>query len=324
MSTVKRQALGRGLAALIPGAPSLAPVASGSAPLSRVGDNGLQLVAIEDVHPSREQPRKMFDEARIEGLAASIRAQGVIQPLVVRQRPGGGYELIAGERRWRAAQRAGLHEVPAVIRDVAPTRAFEMAMVENLQREDLNPIEEAAGYQRLINELGYTQESLATRVGKDRTTITNALRLLRLPEDVRDLVITGRVSMGHARALLGLESADAMLRLARRIAAREMSVRQVEALVRREREQKQAREREHKGDGDGGDGGDGDGKPGNGSGSTAPAAPSASARDLAERLSRGIGARVKVVEAGPGRGHLEVHYHSLDELDALIGRLLPS
>ncbi len=300
MSTMKRKALGRGLAALIPGAPALSvasppPVASGGS------GGGLQNVAIEEIHPSRDQPRKMFDEARIEELAASIRAQGVIQPLVVRKREAGGYELIAGERRWRAAQRAGLHDVPAVIRDVVPTRAFEMAMVENLQREDLNPIEEAAGYQRLIAELGYTQESLAARVGKDRTTITNALRLLRLPEEVRSLVVDGRVSMGHARALLGLESTDAMVRLARRVAAREMSVRQVEGLVRRERE-------DH----------------GNGAGSTPPARPSASARDLGERLSRGIGVQVKVVEAGPGRGHLELHYHSLDELDTLIGRLLPS
>ena len=302
MSTIKRKALGRGLAALIPGAPSLAvapaaPVAKAAA----ASGGGLQNVAIEEIHPSRDQPRKMFDETRIEELAASIRAQGVIQPLVVRKREVGGYELIAGERRWRAAQRAGLHEVPAVLRDVVPTRAFEMAMVENLQREDLNPIEEAAGYQRLIAELGYTQESLATRVGKDRSTITNALRLLRLPEEVRNLVIDGRVSMGHARALLGLETTDSMIRLARRVAAREMSVRQVEGLVRRERE-------DHA----------------NGGGHAPPARPSASARDLAERLSRGIGVQVKVIEAGPGRGHLELHYHSLDELDTLIGRLLPS
>jgi ParB family chromosome partitioning protein len=301
MSTIKRKALGRGLAALIPGAPSFAVAPAAPATASPVGSGGgLQNVAIEDIHPSRDQPRKMFDETRIEELASSIRAQGVIQPLVVRKREAGGYELIAGERRWRAAQRAGLHEVPAVIRDVVPTRAFEMAMVENLQREDLNPIEEAAGYQRLIAELGYTQESLAARVGKDRTTITNALRLLRLPEEVRNLVIDGRVSMGHARALLGLETTDSMVRLARRVAAREMSVRQVEGLVRRERE-------DHS----------------NG-GHAPPARPSASARDLAERLSRGIGVRVKVMEAGPGRGHLELHYNSLDELDTLIGRLLPS
>src|SRR5258708_590338 len=260
--------------------------------------DGLRTIAIEDIFPSREQPRQLFDDARLTELADSIRTQGVIQPVIVRLRPQGGYELVAGERRWRAAQRAGLHEMPAVVRDIAPMRAFEMAMVENLQRADLNPIEEAAGYQRLISDFGYTQETLAGRVGKDRTTVTNALRLLRLPESVRDLVVAGRISMGHARALLGLDSADSMERLARRVAAREMSVRQVEALVRRERTTSAAR--------------------------PAATAPTASARDLGDRLARTLGTKVKVVETGPGRGHLEVHYHSLDQLDALIARLLPS
>jgi len=310
MSTQKRRALGRGLAALIPGAPVPAPAAAATpvavASAGRATATGLRVVGIEEVHPSREQPRKTFDDARIDELAASIRAQGVIQPLVVRQRERGGYEIIAGERRWRAAQRAGLHEIPAVVRDVAAPRAFEMAMVENLQREDLNPIEEANGYQRLISELSYTQESLAVRVGKDRTTITNALRLLRLPDEVRDLVVAGKLSMGHARALLGLESADAMIRLGRRTAARELSVRQVEALVRRER-----------------DGADAAGGQGGTDGAPSPGRPSASARDLGERLSRAVGARVKVVEsaAKPGTGHLEIHFSSLDELDALIARL---
>jgi len=308
VSTVKRKALGRGLAALIPGAPShtagstAVGSAAGAAAARTLTDsrNGLRTVAIEEVHPSRDQPRQSFDEVRLGELAESIRSQGVIQPVVVRTRAQGGYELIAGERRWRAAQRAGLHEIPAVVREVAPTRAFEMAMVENLQRADLNPIEEAAGYQRLIGEHGYTQESLATRVGKDRTTITNALRLLRLPASVRDLVIDGRISMGHARALLGLESVEAMERLARRIAAREMSVRQVEALVRRER--------------------------GSGNGAApAPAKPaSASARDLGERLARALGTRVKVIEKGRDSGHVEIHYHSLDQLDGIVTRLLPS
>jgi ParB family chromosome partitioning protein len=177
-------------------------------------------------------------------------------------------------------------------------RAFEMAMVENLQRADLNPIEEAAGYQRLISDFGYTQETLAGRVGKDRTTVTNALRLLRLPESVRDLVVAGRLSMGHARALLGLESAEAMETLARRVAAREMSVRQVEALVRRERNAAVE--------------------------PAPPGPPSASARDLGDRLGRALGTKVKVIETAPGKGHLEVQYHSLDQLDALIARFLPS
>jgi ParB family transcriptional regulator, chromosome partitioning protein len=294
MTAQKRKALGRGLAALIPGAAApRTPEAPG-----RAGD-GLRIVAIEDVHPSAAQPRKQFDDARLDELAASIRAQGIIQPLVVRVRDAGGYELIAGERRWRAAQRAGLHEVPAVVRDVAEKRAFEMALVENLQREDLNPIEEAQGFERLIDEFGYTQEALAARVGKDRSTVANALRLLRLPEGVRDLVTAGRLSMGHARALLGLEGAPDIERLARRIVARDLSVRQVEALVRRER----------------------DGAP-----AAAPAtaeAASTSARDLALRLTRALGTRVKVVEAGPGRGHLEISYHSLDQLDAVLSRILP-
>ena len=295
MSAPKRKALGRGLSALIPSAAATTATAPASA--ATRGD-GLRTIAIEEIHPSREQPRQTFDDARLTELADSIRTQGIIQPVIVRMRSQGGYELVAGERRWRAAQRAGLHEIPAVVRDIAPMRAFEMAMVENLQRADLNPIEEAAGYQRLISDFGYTQETLAGRVGKDRTTVTNALRLLRLPESVRDLVVAGRLSMGHARALLGLESAEAMENLARRVAAREMSVRQVEALVRRERNAAVE--------------------------PAPPGPPSASARDLGDRLGRALGTKVKVVETGPGKGHLEVQYHSLDQLDALIARFLPS
>ena len=195
----KRQALGRGLAALIPAAAS---DSEGSAPAK--SGTSLRAVDIETIHPSGRQPRKRFDDARLNELADSIRSQGIIQPLVVRVRPTGGFELVAGERRWRAAQRAGLHQVPVIIREVAEAQAFEMALVENLQREDLNPIEEAEGYQRLVAEFGYTQESLAERVGKERSTVANALRLLKLPPSVRAMVVEGRLSMGHARALLGL------------------------------------------------------------------------------------------------------------------------
>jgi ParB family chromosome partitioning protein len=299
MSAPKRQALGRGLAALIPGAKPPEAQAAPATPSGRAGE-GLRTLAIEDVHPAPGQPRKQFDDARLDELAESIKAQGIIQPLVVRLRDGGGYELIAGERRWRAAQRAGLHEVPAVVRDVAEKSAFEMALVENLQREDLNPIEEAQGFERLIEEFGYTQEALASRVGKDRSTVANALRLLRLPAGVRGLVTEGRLSMGHARALLGLEAADEIERLARRVVARELSVRQVELLVKRERE---------------GQGAD--------KAPPSPNRPSPSARDLGERLSRALGTRVRVVEDGPGKGHLEIAYHSLDQLDAVLARLMP-
>ena len=307
MSVAKRKALGRGLAALIPGAP--APAEAGPGPAGRRPDwerSGARTIAVEQIHPSAAQPRTHFDDARLEELAASSRTQGIIQPIIVRARAGGGYELVAGERRWRAAQRAGLHELPAVVRDVAPTQAFEMALVENLQREDLNPLEEAAGYERLVAEFGYTLESLADRVGKDRSTVANALRLLRLPAAVRALLAEGRLSMGHARALLGLETPTAMERLARRSIAQDLSVRKVEAIVRREREGLGADARQATAT------------------RAAKAGASASARDLGLRLSRAFGTRVEVVEAGPGRGEIAIHYHSLDQLDALLDRLLPS
>jgi ParB family transcriptional regulator, chromosome partitioning protein len=311
MTGGKRRALGRGLAALIAEAgptpppptapPSLAGAAAFAQPAPR-GD-GLHISAIEDVHPARHQPRKTFDDERLEELAESIRIQGIIQPLIVRRRPAGGYELIAGERRWRAAQRAGLHEVPVVVREVAEERAFEMALVENLQRADLNPIEEAEGYQRLMAEFGYTQETLAGRVGKDRSTVANALRLLKLPPAVRDMVIGGRLSMGHARGLLGLESDTAIERLARQTLARELSVRQVETLVRRERQEGQSRKSEPEA-----------GK--------APAPPSPAARDLVQKLEQALGTRVRLVQADDTRGHLEIHYHSLDELDAVLAKII--
>jgi ParB family chromosome partitioning protein len=305
MSAPKRNVLGRGLAALIPGAPPPSAPAPTTGIAGRRPSDGTRTIAVEEIHPSPGQPRTRFDDARLDELAASIKTQGIIQPLIVRTRAqenGGGYELIAGERRWRAAQRAGLHELPAVVRDVAPTQAFEMAMVENLQREDLNPLEEAAGYQRLIEEFGYTQEQLSDRVGKDRSTVANSLRLLRLPESVRGLLAEGRLSMGHARALLGLEVAAAMEKMARKIVAGELSVRRVEELVRRSRDDSKAPE---------------------------PAAPgsrtpSASARDLAMRLTRTLGTRVEVLEVGKERGQIAIHYHSLDQLDALLERLMHS
>lgn len=289
----KRQALGRGLAALIP---SAGEATSEAAPQGPAG-SGLRTLDIESIHPSSKQPRKHFDDSRLDELAESIRSQGIIQPLVVRVREGGGFELIAGERRWRAAQRAGLHQVPAVVREVAETQAFEMALVENLQREDLNPIEEAEGYQRLVAEFGYTQESLSARVGKDRSTVANALRLLKLPPAVRSMVIDGRLNMGHARALLGLESDPVIERVARQAVSRNLSVRQVESLVKREREP-------------------------NDRPTAPPAQASPAARDLVHRLEQALAAKVKLVEASPTSGHLEIFYNSLDELDAVLAKIL--
>jgi ParB family chromosome partitioning protein len=286
----KRQALGRGLAALIP-----TPAEDGSETTARVAGGGLRMLDIESIHPSTRQPRKQFDDAKLDELAETIRNQGIIQPLVVRSRDKGGFELVAGERRWRAAQRAGLHQVPAVVRETSEAQAFELALVENLQREDLNPIEEAEAFQYMVAEHGHTQESLASRVGKDRSTVANALRLLKLPPAVRAMVREGRLNMGHARALLGLESDPSIERLARQAASRGLSVRQVESLVKRERQ-----------------------------GESRPTTPQVSpaARDLVHRLEQALATRVKLVQQSPKSGRLEIHYTTLDQLDAILARII--
>lgn len=292
----KRKALGRGLSALIPNAGGPSPVAQ----LPHVpAKRDFFECAIEDVHPSSDNPRQVFDGERLRELAESIRTQGVVQPLVVRERKdgAGGFTLIAGERRWRAAQLAGLKAVPVVVKEATAERAFELAIVENLQREDLNPIEEADAYLRLTSEHGYTQEELATRVGKDRATVANALRLLKLPARVRGQVASGELSMGHARALLGLgEQTAAIERAAVRVIGKGLSVRQTEELVRRER---------------------------NGAPAKKPAVqPSASVRDLQTRLERALGTRVRLAQKSAQAGTIEIDYASLDQLDGLLEKLL--
>ncbi len=211
----------------------------------------------------------------------------------------GGYFIIAGERRWRAAQRAGLRAVPVVVKDVSSDGAFELMLVENLQREDLNPIEEAEAYQRLVSDHRYTQEKLAERVGKDRTTIANALRLLKLPAPVLRKVADGALSMGHARALLGLESGPAIERAAERVIAKQLSVRQTEQLVRQGR-----------------------GTPGKPKKGLSIVPQTAAVRDLEQRLERALGTRVRVLQKDAQRGNIEIEYHSLDQLDGLIERML--
>jgi len=280
----RRQALGRGLEALIPASEE----AGGT---SRVQTR----LPIEKLRPlTGGQPRRSFDEARLAELAASIREHGVLQPLLVRP-VAGGYEIIAGERRWRAAQRAGLLEVPVIVRErVGADEAFELGLVENLQRDDLNPIEVAAGYRRLLDEFGYTQERLARRVGKDRSTVANALRLLKLPERVQEMTASGELSEGHARALLALEDGAAIVALAERAVREGLSVRQVERLARRAK--------------------------GTRSSKTKPR-ESPAVRDLVERLQRSLGSRVRLHHRG-GRGRLELFFSSLDELDRILKRLL--
>ena len=194
-----------------------------------------ELLRISDVEPRRDQPRKSFDREALEALADSIAAHGVLQPIIVRQSASadGTYEIIAGERRWRAAKMAGLSEIPAVVLDGDELKAAQIALIENIQREDLNPVEEAMGYGALIERFGLTQEQVAKQVGKNRSTVTNALRLLKLPTEILDMLVKGEITEGHARALLGLEDEEAMIALATRIVEQSMTVRAVEAAVKR-------------------------------------------------------------------------------------------
>lgn len=241
---MSRNALGRGLSALIrepqaeqplppPQVPAGAPLAAATAAApARIPSEGLLQVDIDLIDPSPYQPRTHFREQALEELAQSIRSSGIIQPLVVRK-IGNRYQLIAGERRWRAAQRAPIGRVPVVVRDVPEETALEMALVENLQREDLNPIEQARAFERLVEEFHFTQEEVAERTGKDRATIANSLRLLKLEETIQDMLEEGRLSAGHARALLAIADPKERYDLARRIARGGMTVRQVERLATR-------------------------------------------------------------------------------------------
>ena len=275
----RRPALGRGLAALIPAAATLSAKDILNVDISRIARDP-------------KQPRQHFDAQALEELAQSIREQGVLQPILLR-RAGDGYTLIAGERRWRAAQRAGLHEIPALVKDLGEAAAFAVALVENLQREDLTPLEEAAGYRRLIDEYGLTQEDLAQRLGRERSTIANILRLLKLPEEVRAELATGTLTMGHARALLGLPDPGSMLELAREVVAKRLSVRQTEARVRATGS-----------------------KPAKARRSENP-----NLRHLRESLQRALGARVTLHERGSS-GSLEIHYSNLTDLDRIVERLM--
>lgn len=218
----KRPALGKGLSALIPDSP-------------QEPRNAVLEVDVDRLAPSRFQPRTHADQADIEELARSIRSNGIIQPILAR-RDGNGFQIIAGERRWRAAQHAGLLKVPVIVKDVAPgqdSTILEMALIENIQRRDLNPIDEALAYRRLADEFDFTQERIAEAVGKDRSSVANTLRLLRLPLSVRDQVASGAISMGHARALLGLETEAAIAKAGAIVVSRKLSVRQTESLVKR-------------------------------------------------------------------------------------------
>jgi ParB family chromosome partitioning protein len=281
----KRPALGRGMAALLQNA----------APPAPSGRTVMQL-PIESVQRSAAQPRKRFDERGLEELAGSIREHGVLEPILVR-RAGTGYAIVAGERRWRAAQRAGLREIPALLREANDRESFELALVENLQRADLNAMEEAEAFDTLTREHGLTQEQVAERVGKDRSTVANAMRLLKLPADVRDQVRAGALEMGHARALLALEKAEAIRKVAHQVVREELSVRATEALVRRILHPGEDRPR------------------------GAKASDSANVKALVTRLERRLGTRCRVAQKNAQSGKLEIDYGSLAELDGILDKI---
>jgi ParB family transcriptional regulator, chromosome partitioning protein len=296
--------LGRGLDALLPARMPAQPERSPSAPGASTptyGEGNVFSCPIDKIVPQRGQPRQHFDSDKLDELASSLREHGLLEPLVVRRRAGGDdFELIAGERRWRAAQRADMKQVLVVVRDVSAKDAFELALIENIQREDLDPIEFAEAMDRLVKEHGYTQDTLAQRVGKDRSTIANALRLLRLPANVRERVVMGELSEGHARALLGAPDDKLLSDLAEKVVRGRLSVRQTEALVRSAK----------------------DGKPTLGArGAGATKDKPANVRDLEARLTKRLGTKVEVREKD-GKGEILIKYASWDELDRLLDVLL--
>lgn len=242
---------------------------------------------INEITPNKEQPRKTFDETALEELADSIRQHGVLQPLLVRPLTSGGYQLVAGERRWRASRLAELKEVPVIIKELSDTEAMEIAIIENLQREDLNPIEEAEGLQALIDKCGYTQEQVATSVGKSRPAITNALRLLKLPEEVREMAKDGTISAGHARALLAFDNQPMMIECANQIVSKKLTVRDVEKMAKR---------------------------PATSSTKTKTAQRRDSFYDEVElSLTETLGTKVRVYN-GRNKGTLEIEFYTLDDL----------
>ena len=282
--TTKHKGLGRGLDALL-----------GGAPKART-DGELSQLSVRSLKPGKYQPRTRMDQASLAELADSIRARGVLQPVVVRPVDDGGYEILAGERRWRAAQIAGLERIPALVREVPDDAALGIGLIENIQREDLNPIEESAGLKRLIDEFRLTHDEVAKAVGRSRSAVTNLLRLLELARPVQDMLQDGRIDMGHARALLGVGKAK-QVELAEQVASRGLSVRETERLVQHAAAAPKAATRSPK------------------------AGRDADTRRLEEELSEALGATVTVKPRRGGRGSLVIDYASLEQLEGLVARL---
>jgi ParB family chromosome partitioning protein len=282
-----RKALGKGLSSLLPSRPAAQPVAA-SVPAAVAG-TPINRLPIHSIQPNPLQPRSVFDAARLAELSQSIVANGIIQPLIVRK-VGDQFHLIAGERRWRAAKLAGLADVPVVVQELSDSRVLEVALIENIQREDLNPIEVAIAFEKLAGELGLSHEEIGQRTGKDRSTITNMLRLLRLPGDIQIMLAEKRLSMGHAKAILALADEDLQREVAEKAAAQGMSVRQVEQMVQKmtqSREPKKATEPE----------------------------VDPNVKAAIRELENALGTKVRIIERAPGKGRIEIDYYSNDDLD---------
>lgn len=273
-----KTALGKGLEALIP----------------EKGEEVLHL-EINRIFPGGEQPRKTFRDSSLKELAVSIKEKGVLQPVIVSRLGDGSFRLIAGERRWRASQLAGLKKIPAIVKNVASKDALEIALIENIQREDLNPVETAEAFNKLLKDFNLTQEELSEKVGKERATVANYLRLLKLPEEIKPLVTDGSLSMGHARAILSIEGRAHQIEAARRIITKGLSVREAEALAKNISVAGTKKPKGHK----------------------APEIAS-----LEDKLIKSLGTKVRVHHKGKKGGKIEIEYYSLDELDRLLDILL--
>jgi ParB family chromosome partitioning protein len=292
-----RRVLGKGLSALLPNRPSSGPAVSALATQVAVDPNsGLQQLPVENIQANPRQPRTNFQQDKLYELAESIKVNGILQPLLVR-RLGDAYEIVAGERRWRAAKLAGLASVPAVIQDIADDNILTIALIENIQRDDLNAIETAIAFDRLSRELNLTHEEIGRRTGKDRTTITNFLRLLRLPEDLQGMLGDGRLSMGHARAILGLPTEELQRTVAEKIVSQGLSVRAAEKLVQSMTEPRELKE---------------DIK--------VQIDPNVKAAE--EELQRVLGTRVAIHRKNEKRGRIEIEYYSQDELHRIYSMLM--
>ena len=296
---IKKKGLGKGLDSLIPDNKSMKSVTSEKTVESKedaAAKSGVQVMKINEVEPNRDQPRKNFDEDALLELSDSIKQFGVLQPLLVRKRKD-YYEIIAGERRWRAAKLAGVKEVPVIVKEYTDQEILEIGLIENIQRENLNPIEEAIAYKRLLEEFNLKQDEVAERVSKSRTAVTNSMRLLKLSDKVQQMIIDDMISTGHARALLAIDDPELQYTLANKIFDEKLSVRETEKLVKEIKNPKKPKEKK-------------------------PVANSFIYQDLEEKMKSVFGTKVSIASKGKGKGKIEIEYYSDDELEHLFDMMM--